>query len=149
ARRVHLLAPQLIGRAGGQAEPAVHAVRHRRRELAARVKGAHQVPGAHRVTGAHRFVHHSPPAKRPGAIRCPGSNWSLTARIRPSEGTGPQRSTASYTGGGACTTIALASTGGPSGTAALAGRASPSPRARPARSADTNATTASVPAPAG
>ena len=51
-RRVHLLGPQLVGRAGRQAEPAVHAVL---RHLAQRVLVLHQSPPTN--------------AKRPGNIR--------------------------------------------------------------------------------
>ena len=102
ARRVHLLAPQLVGRAGGQAETAVDAVRRGRPQLAggssAGAAGRCAVRGAWGLPGLR--CHQIPPAKRPGAIRCPGSNWSLTARISGSAGTGPHRSTSSRTAGG-------------------------------------------------
>ena len=58
--------------------------------------------------------HQIPPANRPGAIRCPGSNWSFSARISPIAGTGPHMSTRSCTAAGARTTTALARAGGPS-----------------------------------
>lgn len=79
ARRVHLLAPELIGRTRGQAEAAVHAVIDDLAQLASRVKlvGVHQIP----------------PANRPGDSRRFGSNCSFTDRISASEGTGPKRST--------------------------------------------------------
>src|SRR5215471_12976334 len=155
--RVHLLAPQLVGRAGGQAEAAVDAVRRGRPQLAGGIQRAgHRLAAARaaplrRLRGAvppgHR-CHQIPPAKRPGAIRCPGSNWSLTARISDSPGTGPHMSASSRTARGAWTTTALASTGGLSGTGAEAGLASAAPRARASRSAATNPATAAGWAPA-
>ena len=87
-RRVHLLGPQLVGRTGRQAEPAVHAVL---RHLAQRVLVLHQ----------------SPPAKRPGNIRWSGSNWSLTARIRAAPGIVPYAGTAASTADGARSTATL------------------------------------------
>src|SRR5262249_36934260 len=119
-----------VGRAGGQAEAAMDAVRGRRGQVP---------PGVER---AGWVVHQIPPANRPGDIRCRGSNWSLTARISGSDGTGPHGSIRSRTPGGACTTTALASTGGLSGAGAVAGLASASPRATAARSPATNAATA-------
>src|SRR5690606_24621021 len=97
ARGVHLLAPQLVGGAGGQAEPAVHAV-----------VDEVQLRGVVGVEGALGFGHQIPPTNRPGASRFSGSNWFLTRRIRfswplPS---GPHRSIASRTGCGAWRTTA-------------------------------------------
>src|SRR6516165_3803301 len=151
---VHLLAPQLVGGAGRQAETAVDAVRRGRPQFAGRVQRVGQRRAAvsavlgRRGAFPGRRCHQIPPAKRPGAIRCPGSNWSLTARISGSPGTGPHMSTCSRTGGGACTTTALASTGGLSGTGAEAGLASASPRAMASRRAAMNAATAAGPGPA-
>ena len=73
--RVHLLAPQHVGRAGGQAEPAVHAVA----SISAPVDSAACVAArVHVEPPPGRRIRS--PAKRPGAA-VPGSNWSLTPRI--------------------------------------------------------------------
>ena len=103
ARRVHLLAPQLVGRAGGQAEPAVHAVAGEFPQRAVRIDEAAlgQALGDRLDDALVLRAHQMPPANRPGAIRCSGSNWSLTARISSSDGTGPHTSTASRTAAGA------------------------------------------------
>src|SRR6185437_12655834 len=109
-RGVHLLAPQLVRGAGGQAEPAVHAVL---RHLAQRVLVLHQ----------------SPPAKanRPGNIRWSGSNWSLTARISAAPDTSRYAS------------AAASAAGDPASTATLPrGPAVPDSRATCSRSAVTN-----------
>ncbi len=146
ARRVHLLAPQLVGGADGQAEAAVHAVGRQRAQLAGRVDGR-RARRARRLRGpAHlplvlQLAHSRPsrtqipPANRPGAIRCPGSNWSFSARIRLSEGTGPHMSIRACTAAGARTTTALARAGGPSPPANPGSRS----RARRSRSPARNA----------
>ena len=77
ARRVHLLAPQLVRGAGGQAEPAVHAVLDRRTDALLRPVRLRDSPAA----PPRRSLIQITSGNRPGAIRCPGSNWSLTARI--------------------------------------------------------------------
>src|SRR5207245_8395656 len=105
ARGVHLLAPELIGRAGGQAEAAVHAVADHLPQRARRVEQA-----GHRLID--RVRHQIPPAKRPGAILRPGSNRAFTARISGSDGTGPNRSTSPATAAGACCTTTLVLAGG-------------------------------------
>ena len=113
ARGVHLLGPQLVGGTGRQAEPAVHAV----------VGHLAQPVGV---------LHHCPQGNRPGHIRWPGSNWSLTARIKSSPGTGWPAPAAARTAVGAASTATLP-------------RTSPEPSADPAntpasrsRSARTN-----------
>src|SRR5216683_3460081 len=130
ARGIHLLAPELVGRAGGEAEPAVHAVADDLAQLAGRIQPARsgrrgiRRPGGRwamrlglpvavwsaGMAGAHQI----PPANRPGAIVRAGSNRFLTARIRASDGTGPKMSTSLPTSGGACRTITLARAGWPS-----------------------------------
>ena len=100
ARRVHLLAPQRVSRAGGQAEPAVHAVLDQPRAHVAVLRQR------------HRRRHSSDPfGNRPGAIRWPGSNWSLTARISATrDGTRPNTppaASAARTAAGAATTTTL------------------------------------------
>src|SRR5262249_32289639 len=114
ARRVHLLAPQLIGRTRRQAETAVHAVTSQLAQLTARIGlRAHQIP----------------PANRPGPSRFPGSTLSLPAPTAGPAGTAPHMSTAPRTSAGASTTTTL-----PTGI-------SPSATARAARSSATNACT--------
>src|SRR5262249_50406039 len=83
SRRVHFLAPGLIGGARGQAEPAVHA----------RVD---QLPVRHQM----------PPTKRPGFNRCTGSKRSFILCITGNAaGTGPHSPTVDRTGrGAACST---------------------------------------------
>src|SRR5690606_2240594 len=96
--RVHLLAPQLVGGAGRQAESAVDA----------RVGERPQVrPGRDRSAGSSR-AHQMPPTKQPGASRRPGSNCSLTRRMSRSApgSTGPHTSTAARTCSLACRTTA-------------------------------------------
>src|SRR6202035_882078 len=124
ARGVHLLGPQLVRRAGRQAEPAVHAV-------------------LDHATQAFGLVHQLP-SSRPGNIRWPGSNWSLTARIRAAPGTGPYAPAAVITAGGAASTATDPRRQGrnhparrkdPAGRAAPArtGRRPPRPRPGPGR----------------
>ena len=83
ARRVHLLAPEPVGRAGGQAEAAVHAV-------------VDQVERgrAGRVEGAHRST--------PGRTRRSGRSCSFTRRMSASAASsrGPHGSTRSRTSAG-------------------------------------------------
>ncbi len=109
ARRVHLLAPQHVGRTGGQAEPAVHAVADQRRVgWVVLVEGAADdgCPQVDDAAGLAQVAHISP-TNRPGESRWSASNWSLTRRIRSSAGTGPHTSTAAFTAAGASTTTAL------------------------------------------
>ena len=99
ARGVHLLAPQHVGRAGRQAEPAVHAVADQRRvRRVVLVEGAAGrracrgrrccpvSPSVPPVSCSVVSVTQMPPTNRPGASRWSGSNWSLTRRIRSSAG---------------------------------------------------------------
>src|SRR5580704_4881753 len=108
-RRVHLLAPQLVGGADRQAEAAVHAIPGQRAQFPGRITAVGRLGGRlYPAVNAHQI----PPANRPGAIRWPGSNWSFTERISAAPGTGPHTSTAARTGGEALSTTTLPRAGG-------------------------------------
>ena len=109
ARRVHLLAPEDVGGAGGKAEAAVHALVHDGRfGCVVRVEGAGfggggdlcerglcgEAGGFLRGGGFVRERHQMPPTKRPGLRMRAGSNSCLMARMSSMAGGGsPQEST--------------------------------------------------------
>src|SRR5690606_36217848 len=104
ARRVHLLAPQRVRRAGGQAEPAVHAVVDQpARGRVVLVERAQQV----RLSLGHQI----PPTNRPGARFRPGSSCRLIARMRSRPPTGPHTSSVALTSYDARSTVTLLSRG--------------------------------------
>src|SRR4051812_42590991 len=75
------------------------------RSVEAWLVGAGDVAG--RLAGAPGGVDHQmPPTNRPGANRCPGSNWSLIRRISARPATGPHMSRVSRTPAGAVRTTA-------------------------------------------
>ena len=88
ARRVHLLAPQHVGGAGGQAEAAVHAVVDQLGiDAVDRAGPANSRSVAPAVSASDPS--HEPPGRHD---RRPGSNRSFTRRMRPSAPTVPHRS---------------------------------------------------------
>src|SRR5699024_11838081 len=87
---VHLLSPQHVRGARGQAEAAVHTVVEELAETLVAVAGDRLGHGGLPARSGAQI----PPVPRPGANRWSGSKASLTARINGRPGISPQRSTA-------------------------------------------------------